>query len=258
MIRRSPIDDDEENPDRWLLSYADFITLLFAFFVVMYAMSSVNDAKYRTLSNAMGSAFIGAKGGGGHTEEAEIGTHIKKNSLIKPLPMSHLHQEKRHKERETMRSLGKNISTQMGDAMNNDKVRVFETDRGIRIDISEQLLFKPGSATLLKGGEKVVAEIAVELAKTLKYIQIEGHTDIMPIKSKQFASNWELSSARALTILHLLSKNGVLETRLSAVGYGSAQPLSVINTPEERAKNRRVSIISLYESNTPDTAIEIK
>jgi chemotaxis protein MotB len=258
MIRRKPIEDDDDNPERWLISYADFMTLLFAFFVVMYAISSVNESKYQSLTNSMGSAFIGATGGGGQTEESEIDSYVKKSSLIKPLPMSHLHQEKRHKERETMRSMGKNISTQMGDAMNNDKVRVFETDRGIRIDISESLLFKPGSATLKKGGAKVISEIAVELAKSRKYIQVEGHTDINPISTPKFKSNWELSTARATTILHELIKGSVLETRLSAVGYGASQPISVINTDAERAKNRRVSIISLYESNNPDlTATEI-
>lgn len=256
MIRRKPLDDDEDdNPERWLVSYADFITLLFAFFVVMYGISSVNVSKYESISRAMGSAFIGAAGGG-QTEEAKNARFMRKDSLIKPLPMSHLSQTAQTKERKTMQNMGKKIAQKSTEVSSNDNVRVFKIDKGIRIDISERLLFHGGKAKIKPEGEKVLLEIAKDLAKSRKYIQVEGHTDINPIHTKQFPSNWELSAARATSVLQILVKGDVLESRLSAVGYGAAQPLSVLDTPEALETNRRVSIIALYEVANPNTAGE--
>lgn len=252
MIRRPPIEDDDDNPERWLVSYADFITLLFAFFVVMYGISSVNMGKYASLSNSMGSAFIGAQKGSGQTEEAEIGQYIKKNSLIKPLPLSYLEQEKRRDlNRKNMMQVGTEISSEMGSLTDEGDINITHTKRGMRIDISENLIFAPGSATLTKTSEAIISKIGQAIAKTYSYIQIEGHTDITPIHSAKFLSNWELSGARAITILHLLAKAGVLETHMSAVAYGSSLPLTVMNTPEARAKNRRVSIMMLYDESSP-------
>lgn len=253
MIRRKPIDDEEENHERWLVSYADFITLLFAFFVVMYGISSVNVSKYESLSKSMGTAFVGTEVGDGQTEDADNAQHVRKDSFIKPLPQSHLHQKELSKERKTMQTMGKNVAEKMTKTTNNGNVRIFAVDKGIRIDISERLLFNPGQAAIKTGGEKVLLDIAKDLAKSRKYIQVEGHTDINPIHTKQFPSNWELSAARATSVLQILVKGGVLETRLSAIGYGASQPLNVMDTPEALEANRRVSIIALYESATPNT-----
>jgi chemotaxis protein MotB len=253
MIRRPPIEDEDDDNDRWLVSYADFITLLFAFFVVMYGISSVHIGKYASLSNSMGSAFIGAQKGSGQTEEAEIGEHLKKTSLIKPLPLSYLEQEKkRDRNRKNMLQVGLEITSEMGTLSESGDIKLVQTKRGMRIDISEQLIFAPGSATLTRESDAVIAKLGKIIAKTYGYIQIEGHTDIAPIKSAKFFSNWELSTARATTILHLLANAGVLETHMSAVGYGSSLPLSVLNTPEANASNRRVSIMMLYDENNPD------
>lgn len=253
MIRRKPIDDDEENHERWLVSYADLITLMFAFFVVMYGISSVNVSKYESLSKSMGSAFVGAPAGAGQTEEADNAQHLRKDSFIKPLEMSHLSQSERSKERKTMQNMGKEVAQKLVTQNNNGNVRIFEVDKGIRIDISERLLFNAGEANLKEGGKAVLLNIAQDLAKSRKYVQVEGHTDINPIHSSQFPSNWELSTARATSVLQVLIKGGVLETRLSAVGYGASQPLNVMYTPEALEANRRVSIIALYESATPNT-----
>lgn len=253
MIRRKPIDDEEDNHERWLVSYADLITLMFAFFVVMYGISSVNVSKYESLSKSMGSAFVGAPSGAGQTEEADNAQHLRKDSFIKPLPMSHLSQSERSDERKTMQTMGKEVAKNLVTQNNNGNVRIFEVDKGIRIDISERLLFNAGQAKIKQGGEEVLLKIAKDLAKSRKYVQVEGHTDINPIHTAAFPSNWELSTARATSVLQVLVKGGVLETRLSAIGYGASQPLNVMDTPEALEANRRVSIIALYEAATPNT-----
>jgi len=240
MIRRKPIEDEDDNPERWLVSYAD----------LMYGISSVNVSKYESISKSMGSAFVGNQGAG-QTEEADNAIHQRRDSFIKPLPQSQLSQTAVSKERKTMQDMGKNVAKKMTEVTNNESVRVFEIDKGVRIDISERLLFEAGHAKIKTSGEKVLLEIAKDLAKSRKYVQVEGHTDINPIHTKQFPSNWELSTARATSVLRTLVQGGVLETRLSAVGYGASQPLNVIDTPEALEANRRVSIIALYESANP-------
>lgn len=258
MIRRKPLDDDDDNPDRWLVSYADFITLLFAFFVVMYAISSVNLSKYNALTNAMDNAFSG------DTAPAVPQQHINlkaqpEKSLIKPLPLSYLYQEKSKRERENMAKLGVDLSNKLVTMIQDGKVQVMQNNRGVRIDIHDSVLFTSGSAELADSATQIINEIAIILNANQRLIQVEGHTDNTPIHNQLFYSNWELSAVRATTVVRLLSAAGVEETRLSALGYGATQPISSSDTEFGRAKNRRVSIMILYETkHEAQDTLEIK
>ena len=263
MIRRKPIEEDEENPERWLVSYADFITLLFAFFVVMYAISSVNQSKYSDLTSSMGTAFSGISSSDtkGQTK-SKTGTKNKikgqQSSLIKPLPLSHLYQEKLRRERESMTNMGIDLSNTLAPLIKDEKVRVSQNNRGIRIDINDSLLFSPASADLAAAATDIINEIAIMLKDNQRQIQVEGHTDNIEIHTPTFFSNWELSAVRASTVVRMLSAAGIQAQRLSALGFGSAQPVSDNETPYGRAKNRRVSIMILYTSqNQEDSALEI-
>jgi chemotaxis protein MotB len=263
MIRRKPIEDDEENPERWLVSYADFITLLFAFFVVMYAISSVNQSKYSDLTSSMGSAFSGVNPSDteGHIKN-KTGTNNKikgqQSSLIKPLPLSHLYQEKLRRDREAMTNTGVAISNALAPLIHDEKIRVSQNNRGIRIDIHDSVLFSPGSAELASAATEIMSEIAMMLKDNQRQIQVEGHTDNVEIHTPVFFSNWELSAVRATTVVRMLSSAGIQDSRLSALGFGSAQPISDNESLTGRAKNRRVSIMILYESqNQEDSALEI-
>ncbi len=263
MIRRRPIEDDDESPDRWLVSYADFITLLFAFFVVMYAISSVNQTKYSDLSSSMGSAFSGVNPS---DTEGNIKNHSgtknkikgQQSSLIKPLPLSHLYNEKLRRERESMTNMGVDLSNTFAPLISEGKVRVSQNNRGIRIDIHDSLLFNPGSAELASAASDIMNKIAAELKDNQRLIQVEGHTDNTDIHNVTFFSNWELSAVRASSVVRMLSAAGIADSRLSAVGFGSAQPISENDSPLGRARNRRVSIMILYESqNQEDSSLEI-
>lgn len=260
MIRRKPLDDDDDNPDRWLVSYADFITLLFAFFVVMYAISSVNLSKYNALTNSMGTAFTGNYAPSTPTPNQKIDVKPQpERSLIKPLPLSYLYQEKSKRERENMAKLGVELSNKLALMIQDGKVQVMQNNRGVRIDINDSVLFNSGSADLADSAVEIINEIAVILNANPRLIQVEGHTDDTPIHTHQFYSNWELSAVRASTVVRMLNAAGVEETRLSALGYGATQPISSSDTEFGRAKNRRVSIMILYDTkNELQDTLEIK
>lgn len=257
MIRRKSFDDEEQDNDRWLVSYADFITLLFAFFVVMYGISSVNQKKYNQLTSSIGTAFSGSLAEGGHINGPAGSPNpsvLKSNakSFIKPLPLSHLYEEKMRREREAMTKTGLDLSHVLAGFVQSGKVQVLQNNRGVRIDINDSLLFQPGSAELAPESAQLVSDIAQVLKDNQRAIQVEGHTDNIPIHNPQFFSNWELSAVRASTVVRTLNTAGIAENRLSALGFGSSQPLQDNDTPENRAKNRRVSLMILYTNPADD------
>lgn len=245
--------DEVDNHERWLVSYADFMTLLFAFFVVMYALSSVNEGKYRILSNAMGSAFNNAA--------ANPATSL--SSVVPPIALIQkqsaatkgLDAEKQ-KQREKMRSVAKDILAVMAPLIAQGKVRVLETSRGVTIEINDSILFAPGQSLLQPALVKALRAIAEVLAPTEFPITIEGHTDNVPIKTPQFPSNWELSAVRATTVLRLFSESGVSAERLTAIGYADTRPVESNQQVEGRARNRRVSI--LIDSAIPEKGTEVE
>jgi chemotaxis protein MotB len=261
MLRRKPLDDDDENPDRWLVSYADFITLLFAFFVVMYSISSVNQGKYNELMSSMGIAFTGNNStghlkitSGGKNPTAASKDKGQPSSMIKPLPLTYLYNEKIRREQESMTSMGIDLSNKLSPLISEGKVRVVQNNRGIRIDINDSLLFTPGSAELATIASGVLNEIAPMIKDNERLIQVEGHTDNIAIHNDVFYSNWELSAVRASSVVRMLSDLGIAESRLSALGFGATQPISENITEAGRAKNRRVSIMILYESQNQKNA----
>lgn len=250
---RKRVEEDQENHERWLVSYADFITLLFAFFVVMYSISSVEIGKYKQLTNSIGTAFSGNGSSGVNQTSTEKGlgargvTETKTSSIIKPLPLSHLYSEKMRRERDSMAKTGAEVSNKLAPMIAEGKIQVIQTSRGIRIDIQDNLLFSAGSADLSTAANAIISEIVPLIKDNQRKIQVEGHTDNTPIHNTTFFSNWELSAVRASSVVRLLSTLGISEQRLSATGLGASQPISENETESGRAKNRRVSIIITYE-----------
>jgi chemotaxis protein MotB len=263
MIRRRSFDEDQENHDRWLISYADFITLLFAFFVVMYGVSSVNQKKYEQLSSAIGTAFSGTNLKPTTAAlTANAGDKIlpgQNKSFIKPLPLSHLYQEKIKREHENMTRMGIQLSNKLATFIKDEKISVLQDNHGVRINIKDSLLFDPGSDELSDSAQKLLVDIAAELKDNPHAIQVEGHTDNIPIHSNQFFSNWELSALRATTVVRTMHAAGIDESRLSALGFAASRPISDNNTATGRAQNRRVSLLIPYDNPAQDTpALEIK
>lgn len=146
-----------------------------------------------------------------------------------------------------MSKTGTDISNKLAPLINEGKIHVIQTSRGIRIDIQDNLLFTPGSAELSGAANLVISDIVPLIKDNQRKIEVEGHTDNIPIHNSLFFSNWELSAVRASSVVRLLNALGISEPRLSAIGFGSSQPISENETEAGRAKNRRVSIIITYE-----------
>ncbi|WP_020166529.1 MULTISPECIES: flagellar motor protein MotD [Methylotenera] len=258
-LRRRFHEEEAENHDRWLVSYADFITLLFAFFVVMYALSTVNQNKYRDLTSSLNNAFGQQNSALNKTPLSEtVRSGPANSSLDLPgLPLNKLKHERLRKERENMTGIAINLANTLSPLIKAGQLRVIQNNEGIRIEISDSILFAPGSAALAPSSTKLLQEIAHGLAADHHRLQIEGHTDNLPIHNVEFFSNWELSAVRASTLVRMFVMNDIEEPRLSAVGYGASRPLADNNTVEGRAKNRRVSMTLLYANPNPSEGSEI-
>ena len=245
MVRMRPTRRyDFENHERWLISYADFITLLFAFFVVMYAISSVNEGKYKIFNASMISAF--GNQGGAKTEA--IVTLSEQESLLRMLVDRRNYrqaEERQRKQHEFMQVVAKNLHRVMENLEKNGQVNITTTKRGIELEIKASVLYKEGEAALQDEAVKILAEAAQVLVQSDQAIEVEGHTDSTPINTPQFPSNWELSSARASSVVHLFIQHGVTATRLTAVGSADNRPVASNDTPEGRSSNRRVTVTIL-------------
>jgi chemotaxis protein MotB len=258
MARRRR-EEEHENHERWLVSYADFITLLFAFFVVMYAISSVNEGKYKVLSNALTNAFKNPTGqpGGQPMAVLQGAPPIPPRPIARPdrLPDPRKAEEKKVEQRQKMKNIAGDIMAALQPLVAQGKVRLLETSRGVTIEINDSILFQPGQSRLQTESISAMLAIASVLAASDFPITVEGHTDNIPIATPQFPSNWELSAMRATTVLRLFNDGGVGAERLTAIGYGETRPVETNTTVEGRARNRRVSI--LIDSNRPEEPTEI-
>ena len=245
MARRK-YDEHTENHERWLISYADFITLLFAFFVVMYAISVVNEGKYKVFSVAVGDAF-GVK-------EKVSGT-----GDIQPMfPLPNALQKRRNealvRERQSLTRLAQDLTSTLAPLVREGKVRVTQNSKGVSVEINASVLFDPGEALLTPESRQALRALAIQLKDDPHAIQVEGHTDVTPIRNVLFPSNWELSSVRASSVVRLFIEAGVAPERLTAIGHASNMPVAPNDTPDGKARNRRVAVTIL--SALPDTTTE--
>jgi chemotaxis protein MotB len=246
-MARKKYDEEAENHERWLISYADFITLLFAFFVVMYAISSVNEGKVKVLSESLGDAFGKETPGRG---EASRPSAFSMPELVRKRRLEALRREK-----EAMTRLAQELKSTLGPLVKEGKVRVSQSLLGVSVEINASVLFDPGQATLTAESEQALAAVAQLLKDDPHLLQVEGHTDQVPISNALFASNWELSAVRAASVVRLFIERGVAENRLTVLGHGANVPVASNEQPEGRARNRRVAVTIL--SSLPVAAAEI-
>jgi chemotaxis protein MotB len=239
MARRRPYEQDTENHERWLISYADFITLLFAFFVVMYAVSVVNIGKYTVLSEALGDAF------GGRGAANRSNTMVEVDALPLSNILAHKRAEAAKRDRERLDLLAHKLDSILKPLVNSGKVRVTQTARGVTLEINASVLFDEGDAVLTPAARATLQTVAGLLKDDPHGIEVEGFTDTTPIGNPAFASNWELSAVRATTVVRLFAAHGVAEERLAAVGRGANRPVASNIDPVGRARNRRVAITIL-------------
>jgi len=247
-MARKRYQEDTENHERWLISYADFMTLLFAFFVVMYAISVVNVGKYKVLSDALGDAF------GGRGAATTPNTNVEAPFAL-PNIIARKRAEAMRRERDRLTALARDLTATLGPLVKEGKVRITQNSRGVSVEINASVLFAPGDATLTPASREALSAVAILLKNDPHAVQVEGHTDDVPIANPLFPSNWELSSVRASSVVRLFIDSGVAATRLTAVGHGANLPVASNDTPEGRARNRRVAVTII--SALPDVTTEI-
>ncbi|ARU26821.1 flagellar motor protein MotD [Cellvibrio sp. PSBB006] len=251
MVRRKHA-EVHVNQERWLVSYADFITLLFAFFVVMYSISQVNQSKYRVLSETFEHAFNSRQ----ITTDTTSSNPIEK--IINPIQVGEpalspdpsaidVEQESAGDAASTssgqLQEISALVNERFADLINDELVSVSSNELWLQIELKDSILFASGGTDLSLQAQAIFDEIAGILKGYSNPIQVEGYTDNIPINNPRYPSNWELSSARASAIVKLLAARGVAPQRLSAVGFGEFQPVASNEHPAGRAQNRRVALM---------------
>ncbi len=261
-MARKKFYQDRENHDRWLVSYADFITLLFAFFVVMYALSSVNEGKYRVLSDSLISAFKESPSSDKLIQMASKQPEILQGTgkpIGKTITQPHPQEaQQRQQAAERMKKVAKNVLDAMQTLIKNGQVRVTQSPRGVTVEINASVLFNSGEARLQPQSLETLSAVANVLKGVDNSIQVEGHTDNVPINSPAFPSNWELSSARAGSVVRLFSELGVPASRMVAIGYADNRPVDTNATADGRSRNRRVNVLILNEAEGAVREIDIQ
>lgn len=282
----------EEEPlhQAWAIPYGDLITLLLAFFVVMYAVSSVNEGKYRVLSDSLNAAFRGAPtsveplqvGEGDLGPGADLEMSLTQAEMMAGQPRQLLEAVPLNAKDELVNKLGQpgyrraneagpirggvvdrrtasqlgqiadSVQASVANLVANDLVTVRRTRYAVEVEIKADILFASGSSTLSPTAVDVITRLADVLRDYPNAVRVEGHTDNLPIKSTAFPSNWELSAARAASVVRVLATQGVAPARLEVLGLAEYRPVAANETPEGRNINRRVMILILNGAPQPN------
>jgi chemotaxis protein MotB len=244
---------EHENHERWLVSYADFITLLFAFFVVMFASSQTDKSKAKQVSDAVEKAL---HEGSSVSMPAAVAKVLGGTVDDKGQGNAQMHgpggaQKAAKEQQPEVMELGislKMLSTQLADEIKEGKVEVSMTPRGIVVSLKQAAFFPSGTDAVDQNTMPTLEKVAGALKAVTNPVRVEGHTDSIPIHSARFRSNWDLSAARSIAIMEVMSgRFEISPQRLSIAGYADTAPVADNGTPEGRARNRRVDLVILND-----------
>ena len=252
-MRRTP-EKKAPNHERWIISYADFTTLLLATFVVMYAVSTVNSSKFQQMAEAFSTAFMGKvvniqSSGFAAANKApfdNMPSPVHTPVITREVQIKHLPPALRqHVERqvEKLNEAYEKLTALLAGMISKGEVRVSLRSLGVVIDINAVVLFKSGKADLNPEALKLIEQVASVLKELNYRIQVNGFTDNAQIHSAQFASNWDLSAGRAISVVKRFMLDGIDPSLLVGAGYGEYHPVAPNDTPEGMTANRRVSIV---------------
>jgi chemotaxis protein MotB len=265
--------EEHSNHEAWAIPYGDLVTLLLAFFVVMYALSTLNEGKYRLLSDSLYAAFRGEPR---TLEPVEVGQHQAgagadsrtgvlqqqrpdpahappAGPLVKLAPeVPHLASsratelaEQAERRDAALTRVATEVESALGDLVKRNLVMVRRNELWVEVELRTDILFASGSAQPAPTAVPVLERLAQVLTPLPNAIRVEGYTDNVPIRTSVFYSNWELSAARAGSVVRVLAGQGVDPERLAVVGYGEQRPAASNDTPEGRNANRRVVVVIL-------------
>jgi chemotaxis protein MotB len=251
--------EEHTKHEAWAIPYGDLITLLLAFFVVMYSVSSLNTGKYRVMSEALMAAFRGEpqrdmpitvsiREG---TPNSEIVTMPETEKAMGPRPVNRA-KAQRLETGISLSGIADNVARALERQVMRDQVTVRQHADWVEVEIRNDLLFPSGSAAMGAEAVDITRKLGASLANLKNPIFVQGHTDNVPISTAQFPSNWELSGARAGAVVRLLGEGGANTALMTVVGYGEQRPLQSNETPEGRASNRRVVLAILEPEGARD------
>ncbi len=245
-MRRKKMQEESHNHERWLVSYADFITLLFAFFVVMYSVSSVNEGKYKVLSETLEGVFAASQRSISPIQVGQQTAAPPKSDAPKIQPFDTPDRTKgtaTGEEKQRIREIADQFTTSLQQLIGEGMVTINESDEWIELSLRNNLLFQSGDAVPVDQAFPLIERIAGILKEYPNAVLVEGFTDNIPIRSSIYPSNWELSVARSAAVVRLLNFGGVDNRRMAAVGYGEHQPIARNDTSDGRSRNRRVVLL---------------
>ncbi len=264
--------EDHINHEAWAIPYGDLVTLLLAFFVVMYSISSVNEGKYRVLSESLVAAFRGTPK---TTRPIQIGDKrplgAAEQGLNDDLPQGSVDRStltlpqdagglagmiERGAARAALEEKAEEIRAALAELIELDQVRVRATDLWLEVEIKTDLLFSVGVADVAEEALPTLRELADILRPMPNPLRIEGHTDNVPISTARFPSNWELSAARASRVVRLFQEAGVAPGRMVVAGLGEHQPIADNDSVAGRNRNRRVTVVILADEGVPEQLTE--
>lgn len=276
--------EEHSNHEAWAIPYGDLVTLLLAFFVVMYALSTLNEGKYRLLSDSLYAAFRGEPR---TLEPVEVGQHQAgagadsrtgvlqqqrpdparappAGSLVKLAPdVPHIATsratalaEQAERRDAALTRVANEVESALGDLVKRNLVMVRRNELWVEVELRTDILFSSGSAQPAPNAVPVLERLAQVLAPLPNAIRVEGYTDNVPIRTSVFYSNWELSAARAGSVVRVLAGQGIDPGRLAVVGYGEQRPAASNDTPEGRNANRRVVVVILATESRSDAPAE--
>jgi chemotaxis protein MotB len=276
--------EEHANHEAWAIPYADLMTLLLAFFVVMYAISTVNEGKYRVMADALTAAFGGAPRtinpvqignnqlqGADYDRPSPIKSGAKTGpSAPSPAPnvtllaamASQMNMSMESKSLQNaqnqLESIAANLERALEPLIDKKLVTIKRAELWLEVQINSDILYPTGSATLEPDARDTVSKLAGVLAGVPNAVRVEGYTDDRPINTYQFPSNWELSAARAASVVHLFVGDGIPPERLAMIGYGEFRPVADNATLEGRNANRRVLLIILASQDKSAMAQELQ
>jgi chemotaxis protein MotB len=240
-----------ENHERWLISYADFITLLFAFFVVMFASSQADKGRAQQVSDSVKRALEGEKLSsmlasvlGGAVDNVGKGNAMMRG----PGGTQRSSEEKKEQKTAELVPSMQVLTEELKDEIAAGRIRINMEARGLVVSFQQAALFPSGEDVVSPSAIGAMEKVARAIAKLPNPVRLEGHTDSIPIKTARFRSNWELSAARSIATMELLATRfGLPRERMSIAGYANVAPVASNDNEDGRAKNRRVDIVILSE-----------
>lgn len=270
-MARKKAHEEHANHEAWAIPYADLMTLLLAFFVVMYAISTLNEGKYRVMADAMSAAFGGAPR---TINPVQIGnTQLQGADFDRPSPIKSgakagpsapspapnvtllaamasqmnmpINQRGLQNAQRSLESIATNLERALEPLIDEKLIVIRRAELWLEVQINSDILFATGSGSLDPAARGTVSKVAEVLSQVPNSVRVEGYTDDRPINTHQFPSNWELSAARAASVVHLFSSQGIAPERLAMIGYGEFRPIDDNATQSGRNANRRVLLIIL-------------